>query len=83
MSAIKTSTALIISVTTPINEGLLFAPGVFVVDTKLREERGPTTRLLNDWCYHKEQIANIHLLAIPHIYPSYAIALARIVDFPL
>ena len=36
MSAIKTSTALIISVTTPIIEGLLFAPGVFVVDTQLR-----------------------------------------------
>lgn len=36
MSAIKTSTALIISVTTPIIEGLLFALGAFVVDTKLR-----------------------------------------------
>ncbi len=35
MSAIKTSTALIISVATPIIGGLLFALGVFVVDAAL------------------------------------------------
>ena len=32
---------------------------------------------------HKEQVTNIHLLTIAHIYPSYAVALARVVDLSL
>lgn len=32
---------------------------------------------------HKEQVTNIHLLTVAHVYPSYAIALARVVDLSL
>ena len=32
---------------------------------------------------HKEQVTNIHLLTIAHIYPGYAIALARVVDLSI
>ena len=83
MSAIKPATALIIAVATPIIAGVLIALVVFVIDAALRLERGPKTQLLCDWCYHKDQITNIHLLAIAHVYTGYAIALIRVVDFSL
>ena len=62
---------------------VLVALGMFVVDAPLPCNRSPKAQLLDDRCHYKEQITNINLLAIAHVYPGYAIALARVVDFSL
>ena len=56
--------------------GVLIALGVFVVDAALPLDRSRKTSSLNDWGHHEEQIANIDLLTVAHIYPCYAIAFA-------